>query len=75
MEAVLAALFLDGGLEPVRVFVRRRVMGETEEQLAEELRSGAALGNLQIRAAGAFAGGRAGRPGLPGQERKRPRPP
>jgi ribonuclease-3 len=47
VEALLAALFLDGGLEPVRVFARRYVMGETEEQLARELRSGAALGNYK----------------------------
>jgi ribonuclease-3 len=45
MEAVMAALFLDGGLEPVRAFAHRAVMGEAAEQLAEELRSGAALGN------------------------------
>ena len=47
MEAVLGALFLDGGLEPVSVFVRRWVMGEAAEQLAEQLRSGAALGNYK----------------------------
>jgi ribonuclease-3 len=47
MEAVLGALFLDGGLEPVRAFARRSVMGEAAEQLAEELRSGAALGNYK----------------------------
>lgn len=47
MEAVLGALFLDGGLEPVRCFVRRWVMGEAAEQLARELRSGAALGNYK----------------------------
>lgn len=47
MEAVLGALFLDGGLEPVRGFVRHRVMGEAAEQLARELRSGAALGNYK----------------------------
>ena len=47
MEAVLGALFLDGGLEPVTVFVRRWVMGEAAEQLAEELRAGAALGNYK----------------------------
>ncbi len=47
MEAVLGALFLDGGLEPVRVFVSRSVMGETEEQLARELDSGEALGNYK----------------------------
>jgi ribonuclease-3 len=47
MEAVLGALFLDGGLEPVRWFARRYVMGEAAEQLAAELRSGAALGNYK----------------------------
>jgi ribonuclease-3 len=47
MEAVIGALFLDGGLDPVRAFVRRHVMGETAEQLAQELRSGAALGNYK----------------------------
>lgn len=47
MEAVLGALFLDGGLEPVRAFVRRHVMGAAAEELARELRSGAALGNYK----------------------------
>ncbi|MDR3774804.1 MAG: ribonuclease III [Terracidiphilus sp.] len=47
MEAVMGALFLDGGLEAVRDFVRRSVMGEAAEHLAEELRSGAALGNFK----------------------------
>lgn len=47
MEAVLGACFLDGGLEPVRAFARREVLGEAAEQLAEELRSGAALGNYK----------------------------
>ncbi len=47
MEAVIAALFLDGGLEPVRAFARRTVMGEAAEQLARELRSGDALGNYK----------------------------
>jgi ribonuclease-3 len=47
MEAVLGALFLDGGLEPVRAFVSRSVMGEIEEQLARELSSGEALGNYK----------------------------
>jgi ribonuclease-3 len=60
MEAVVGALFLDGGLEPVRAFVRRCVIGEAAEQLAEELRSGAALGNyksaLQERLQAAHAG-------------------
>jgi ribonuclease-3 len=47
MEAVIGALFLDGGLEPVRTFARRFVIGNTVEQLAEQLRSGAALGNYK----------------------------
>jgi ribonuclease-3 len=47
MEAVIGALFLDGGLEPVRGFVRRFVMGEAADHLAEELRIGAALGNYK----------------------------
>lgn len=47
MEAVIGAMFLDGGLEPVRAFVRSRVLGETAEQLARELHSGAALGNYK----------------------------
>jgi ribonuclease-3 len=47
MEAVMGALFLDGGLEPVRAFTRRYVMGETVDQLARELLSGAALGNYK----------------------------
>ncbi len=61
MEAVLGALFLDGGLEPVRAFVRRWGLGEAVEQLAEELRAGAALGNFKsalqeyLQAAGAGA--------------------
>jgi ribonuclease-3 len=47
MEAVIGALFLDGGLEPVRAFARSKILGEVAEQLAEELRSGAALGNYK----------------------------
>jgi ribonuclease III len=59
MEAVIGAMFLDGGLDPVRAFVRRHVMGQTVEQLARELRSGEALGNYKsalqehLQAAGA----------------------
>jgi ribonuclease III len=47
MEAVIGALFLDGGMEPVRLFVRKYVMGEAADLLAQELQSGAALGNYK----------------------------
>jgi ribonuclease-3 len=47
MEAVIGALFLDGGLEPVRAFARRQILAEAADQLAAELRSGAALGNYK----------------------------
>ena len=60
MEAVMGALFLDGGLEAARAFVRRVVMAEAAERLAIELRAGAALGNyksaLQERLQAAQAG-------------------
>jgi ribonuclease III len=60
MEAVLGALYLDGGLEPVRIFVRQYLMGAAADQLAEELNAGEAMGNyksalqeqLQSRGAG-----------------------
>ena len=47
MEAVLGAIYLDGGLEPVRAFARRWILAEDAEQLARELKSGAALGNYK----------------------------
>jgi ribonuclease-3 len=47
MEAVIGAMFLDGGLDPVRAFAHNHVMGRAAEQLAEELQSGAALGNYK----------------------------
>ena len=60
MEAVMGALFLDGGLDPVRAFVHREVMARDAERLAVELRSGDALGNyksaLQERLQAARAG-------------------
>jgi ribonuclease-3 len=62
MEAVIAALFLDGGLEPVRAFARRNIMGEAAEHLAEELRSGAALGNYKSALQEHLQAARAGTP-------------
>ncbi|HET7105006.1 MAG TPA: ribonuclease III [Terracidiphilus sp.] len=47
MEAVIGALFLDGGLAPVKAFTGRYVMGDVVEHLARELLSGAALGNYK----------------------------
>jgi ribonuclease-3 len=62
MEAVLGALFLDGGLEPVRAFAGRRVLGEAAEHLARELRSGAALGNYKSALQEHLQAARAGAP-------------
>jgi ribonuclease III len=62
MEAVIGALFLDGGLEPVREFARRYVMGDTVEQLAQQLRSGAALGNYKSALQERLQAERAGSP-------------
>ena len=52
MEAVIAAMYLDaeldgraGALEPVRRFARRHILGAVADDLARELRSGAALGD------------------------------
>jgi len=62
MEAVMGALFLDGGLDPVRAFVRRQVMGQAAEQLASELRTGAALGNYKSALQERLQAARAGAP-------------
>lgn len=62
MEAVIGALFLDGGLEPVRAFMQRYVIGNTVEQLAQELRSGAALGNYKSALQERLQAARAGTP-------------
>ncbi len=62
MEAVMGALFLDGGLEPVRFFVRGRVMGEVADRLALELRSGEALGNYKSALQEQLQAARAGAP-------------
>ena len=53
MEAVIAAVYLDAGdagglggaLEPVRFFAQRYILGTAADELARELRSGAALGD------------------------------
>lgn len=62
MEAVIGALFLDGGLQPVRAFVSRRVMGKVAESLAEEVRAGAALGNYKSALQERLQATRAGMP-------------
>lgn len=62
MEAVIGAMFLDGGLDPVRTFARRKVLGETAEQLAQELQSGAALGNYKSALQEHLQAARAGSP-------------
>jgi ribonuclease III len=62
MEAVIGAVFLDGGLEPVRSFARQYVMGDAVEQLAKELRSGAALGNYKSALQEYLQAARAGTP-------------
>jgi ribonuclease-3 len=62
MEAVMGALFLDGGLEPVRVFVSGQVMAQAAERLAGELRSGAALGNYKSALQERLQAARAGTP-------------
>ena len=53
MEAVIAAMYLDaapeggpeGALAPVRRFAQRHILGMAEDRLAQELLSGAALGD------------------------------
>lgn len=47
MEAVMGAMYLDSGFEPVRGFTQRLVIAGAVEQLAQQLRSGAALGNYK----------------------------
>ena len=47
MEAVVGALYLDGGLKAVRDFVHCQVMDGEVEHLEAELLSGAALGNFK----------------------------
>ena len=47
LESLIGAIFLDGGLEPVRTFVHCHVMGAAAEQVVREMRSGAVLGNFK----------------------------
>ncbi len=62
MEAVMGALFLDGGLDPVRAFVDCRVVGQAAERLALDLRSGDALGNYKSALQERLQASRAGIP-------------
>ncbi|MGA8730986.1 MAG: ribonuclease III [Terracidiphilus sp.] len=62
MEAVIGALFLDGGLKPARAFVQSYVIGDAVEQLAQELLSGAALGNYKSALQEHLQAARAGTP-------------
>lgn len=45
LEAVVAALFLDGGLDCARRFAIERILGDAADQLAQDMRSGSVLGN------------------------------
>jgi ribonuclease-3 len=47
LESVVGAIFLDGGLDPVRSMARRHVMGDVIDDLARQLRSGADLGDYK----------------------------
>ena len=58
----MARCFWMAGLEPVRGFARRYVMGDAVERLAEELRSGAALGNYKSALQERLQAERAGAP-------------
>ena len=62
MEAVMGAIFLDGGLDPVRAFVVRHVLGHAAERLAQDLRSGDALGNYKSALQERLQASRAGAP-------------
>ncbi len=45
LEALIAAIFLDGGLAPAAEFVRQHVLAGTLEELAEASRSGLTVGD------------------------------
>jgi ribonuclease-3 len=62
MEAVIGAMFVDGGLTAVTGFVLKHVIGEAGEQLAHELLSGEALGNYKSALQEYLQSARAGTP-------------
>ena len=62
MEAVIGALFLDGGLEPVRAFVGRHVMGKASEPATLEGVTSEALGNFKSALQELLQSERAGTP-------------
>ena len=74
MEAVMGALFLDGGLEAVRAFASALGAGRGCRATGRGVALGRRAGQLQIGAAGAPAGRARRSSGLPGQERERSRP-
>ena len=75
MEAVMGALFLDGGLEPVREFVAASRDGRGGRATGRGTAVRRCVGQLQVGAPGAHAVGAGGNAGIQGQERKRSRPP
>lgn len=62
MEAVIGALFLDGGLEPVRAFVRANVMDRRSAEAAAGSVTAEALGNYKSALQELLQAERAGSP-------------
>ena len=56
MEAVIAALYLDGGLAPAESFVSQHVVSPYLSDLRKAMDSGISARRPQVRLAGAFAG-------------------